>query len=407
MRGNEFLDKMELIEPAYVEAADSKKSKKKFSFIGFGAVAACLSVAVLSLMILLPEIPLPDESQNQDTDLPMLTISIYSGEMGFEGHLANDVSELINANPWSEDSEISTLPVYQNALTYNEQYIAFGVDLDKMRECILEVAGRLGLDTNNLTVTDNAPDEETKEQIIKKFQMSGSDVPEGYFDPKYLKISTDEVEIEVDQDLTATIRFKNAIALPEEYNFTQYASYEDMVAVADYLKSEYSNIISYDNPQVNICDGSYNIYKLQKYSIEFFDSSDNFADEIINYNFNRVEFYCNDDGELYLIRIYRSNFSDKLGDYPIISAEEAKELLLDGNYYSTVPYPISDEELVKKVELVYRANRYEECYMPYYRFYVELPEMEIDGLKNYGAYYVPAVESSYIVNMPTCSEYFN
>ncbi len=40
--------------------------------------------------------------------------------------------------------------------------------------------------------------------------------------------------------------------------------------------------------------------------------------------------------------------------------------------------------------------------MPYYRFYVELPEAEGEnGFKDYGAYDVPAVEGSYIANMPT------
>ena len=33
MRGNEFLDKMGLIAPAYVEAADAKMNKKKSSWI--------------------------------------------------------------------------------------------------------------------------------------------------------------------------------------------------------------------------------------------------------------------------------------------------------------------------------------------------------------------------------------
>lgn len=38
--------------------------------------------------------------------------------------------------------------------------------------------------------------------------------------------------------------------------------------------------------------------------------------------------------------------------------------------------------------------------MPYYRFYVELPEEKRAGLNNYGAYYVPAVEKEYLTNMP-------
>lgn len=42
MRGNEFLDKMELIDPAYVEAADATPKKKKSVWVKWGAMAACL-----------------------------------------------------------------------------------------------------------------------------------------------------------------------------------------------------------------------------------------------------------------------------------------------------------------------------------------------------------------------------
>lgn len=45
----------------------------------------------------------------------------------------------------------------------------------------------------------------------------------------------------------------------------------------------------------------------------------------------------------------------------------------------------------------------DKIYMPYYRFYIELPELENSfgsELKHYGIYYVPAVESKYISNMP-------
>lgn len=41
MRGNELLDKMELIEPAYIEAADKKPKARKSIWIKWGAVAAC------------------------------------------------------------------------------------------------------------------------------------------------------------------------------------------------------------------------------------------------------------------------------------------------------------------------------------------------------------------------------
>ncbi len=46
MRGNDFLDKMELIDPAYVEAADTKPRNKKNVWLKWGAMAACLCLVV-------------------------------------------------------------------------------------------------------------------------------------------------------------------------------------------------------------------------------------------------------------------------------------------------------------------------------------------------------------------------
>lgn len=59
-----------------------------------------------------------------------------------------------------------------------------------------------------------------------------------------------------------------------------------------------------------------------------------------------------------------------------------------------MPYKLPGIDYVAKAELVYRTGAREEYFMPYYRFYVELPEEERDGLKTYGIYYVPAVEKN-------------
>lgn len=50
MRGNELLDKMELVDPAYVEAADVKPKKKRV-WQKWGALAACLCLIVLGTAI--------------------------------------------------------------------------------------------------------------------------------------------------------------------------------------------------------------------------------------------------------------------------------------------------------------------------------------------------------------------
>lgn len=403
MRGNEFLDKMDLTDPAYVEAADAAPKRKKNNWLKWTGAAACIVVAVCAgTRFWLQGAP------NNPAQLPMLTISENASEgMGFEGYMAYNISELVNANPWSEETTISALPVYKNPLTYDENYIASGADFDKMREILLKAADGLGLDTDALTVIDDTPDEETQKAITEKFQSVGEKVPNGYFDPSKLIIETDGMKIEVDKALTVKISFEPAISLPDEYHFADNSSYEDMSAAAEYLKDQYQDFIGMDNPKVNIHGGDYDINLLQMYSLEFFDAKGGITEQILNYNFNRAAFYCDSEGKLFLARLFQPDLSNKAGEYPIVTTEEAGELLSKGNYITTVPCEMPGMEYVKKVELIYRTGGHEEYIMPYYRFYVELPEMERDGLKTYGAYYVPAVAGEYISNMPTWDGSFN
>ena len=75
------------------------------------------------------------------------------------------------------------MPVYQNLLTYDENHQVSGADFDKMKELLLNVANRLGMDVDNLVITDNAPDDKTQAAITEKFAKTGESVPEGYFSP--------------------------------------------------------------------------------------------------------------------------------------------------------------------------------------------------------------------------------
>lgn len=380
MTREELSDALNMLDGEMIEETDAvrrgkTKKKRKKSWWKWMSAAACLAVIVFAGARLLPtEKPVDrPELPSDPSELPMLHIAENAGDgMGFEGYMAHDVSELVNANPWRKEMEITALPVYKNPLTYDETYyVAENADFDKMREFLLEIADRMGLDTDRLTIRDDVPDR--------------------------LSIEAEGLMLEVNQEMTAEISFEQSISLPEKYNSL---SYEDMTAMAEYLKKEYKNLMDFDDPQVNISGGEYNIYQQQIYSIGFFDKGDNTAKRIVNYNFNQVEF-CFDEGKLFLIRIYRPDLSEKVGNYPIITEKEARELLADGKYSTSVPYEMPGMEFVKKAELIYRTGAYEKYFMPYYRFYVELPEESGEnGLKTYGTYYVPAVSGEYISNMP-------
>lgn len=354
----------------------------------------------------------PDEEQfpvlepDSPEELPMLALGeMLSESAGFEGVMAHDISELTDANPWREGMELPALPVYENPLTYDEHYYlaTSGADLDAMKALLTETADRLGL--KGYEIGDNAPDEEYRRAVLEK----EPEMAEAYFAPTAVTAEADGVRIEVDQQLNVCIYFEPEVELPEQYRFTYESSYEELTEVAKYLQSQYSELIGMEKPQVNIGNGDYTYQGQQTFDdLEFFDMAGSSADQILNYNFNRIEFCRSDEGKLSFIRIARPDLTRKVGNYPLISAEEAEMLLLNGNYITSVPYEMPGEDYIAKVELVYRHGKYDKYYVPYYRFYVELPEEEREhGLKSYGAYYVPAVEGSYISDMPLWDGRFN
>lgn len=351
---------------------------------------------------------LPSGDGTSGEELPLLILGTSDLAEGFEGYLAYEIDELVNANPWREDMEIHTLPVYKNIISHDENRIAQGADFDKMREVLLDTADRLGLDRKSLTITDDVPGQETQQSIREKFQSVGDSVPEGYFNPTRLTAETEGIKISVDQWLTAVAEFEPALELPEKYDFSQGTSYEALEKAARYLEKEYGGFIGMENPVLNISGGGYNIFFQQCYDVEFYEGSGDDVERILNYHFNRARFCGDEEGKLFLARRYTPelNLSGKVGDYPVITAEEAGKLLLKGNYVTSVPCEMPGEEYIRKVELIYQWGEWNEYYIPYYRFYVELPDMERDGmiresgLKTYGAYYVPAVESGYIADMP-------
>ena len=69
MRGIELLDKMELIDPAYIEAADARPQKKRNVWLKWGAVAACLCLVIAGRMIWRQSAPTYNEDHNEDFGL--------------------------------------------------------------------------------------------------------------------------------------------------------------------------------------------------------------------------------------------------------------------------------------------------------------------------------------------------
>lgn len=333
-------------------AIKQKKKSRSFKWI---SVAACFLVLVTAVAVLL----FPKEN----SALPKLEITGEFGAMGFEGYMAYDISELVNANPWTEKTIIKTLPVYKNLYTYDENYEIPQNNEIYMKKLVREIENRAG-DMRNVTVKEFSPD-------------------------------------------SVDIEFEPAVSLPKEYNFDFYSTTEEMKEVADYFKSEYEKIIDMSKPIINIHGGDYDIYNRRLLYLSFYESKGDITEQIINYNFNSVEFQCDDEKRLCRIRVMKTDLSAKAGDYPIISLRDAKKLLKEKKYITTVPYELKGNEKIEKSELIYLTRPTERFYMPYYKFYIQVESLAQNKIKTYGAYYVPAIEEEYISNMPLWDGSFN
>ena len=212
----------------------------------------------------------------------------------------------------------------------------------------------------------------------------------------------EKYKVEVNDNYSVVVDFKKSEVLPEGYGFAHESTYEEIYESAEYLQKEYSHLIAMENPQIKIRGGSFQIDGVQSYDLSFYEGSDDVVENIIGYNFNDIYFYGNDNESVRFTRQKNIDLTNVIGNYPIISADEALKFLENGDYITPNAPEFTNLEEVRKVELVYQVGFDEEVYMPYYRFYVELPEYKRDdiGFNSYGIYYVPAVEGQYIENMP-------
>lgn len=386
MNGNEFLDKMSLADPAYVEEAD-RPVKKRTTWRRWGAMAACLAVLLGVGFLFFPRSS-PDVPDPVPTELPTLPVSMGPslGGYGYEGYYVRDISELKNTSPSQIGSLPDTLPVFRNAAggyplqAATEEYKA------KMLTLCRSVAGRLGWDAENMTVVWD--------------ERNGGLVP-----TTVTATGADGVKIEVDQFMTVTISYPDR---NRPFSENVLPTYDDAHKLAEKLLAEYRGLMGFSSPQICITGGDYNIDGEQSYDIVFTETGGTQTEELLEFFFHGAEFFCNEDGEPRIIRLRCTDLSDKVGDYPIITAQQAQAQLVAGHYITSCGWEMPGEAYIRKVELVYRTGEYDEYFMPYYRFYVELlEEAPVEGCMHLAAYYVPAVAEEYLAPLSTWDGRFN
>lgn len=383
MKQEDLLKSLSYVDEDLLERADQQHKRKKHFLKNWVAIAACIALLIgIGTKVM-------NGREKTMTKLSMLTITSNNEGMGFEGYLAYDIDELENGNPWNEDLEITTLPVYENLSYYSAAGVpVYNGDEKDLLELAEQTAKELNMDIKNVV-----------------YQRDESESGKIYG----VEVETDLGSISVEGDGCISIFYDEGLTLPEEYRFDgTFASRKDAEQTLKYLLQQYSDLISFEQPKCAIF-ADYSFDGNRNPSYYAYDEKGTIENKILNYNFNYAQFCSNEAGNLYIVRMNNglSNVK-KLGDYPIITKDQATELLLNHNYITSVPEEMPGKEYIKKAELAYRTSNLNEMFMPYYRFYVELPSEEVEnGLKNFGMYYVPAVDQEYIKNMPVWDGSFN
>lgn len=397
MKDMRLFERMNDINDRFIEEADRVIFRRNRRLFRYRMIPAAIGVAVILIGAIYQITTTMKGEEKNYVKLPILSIDFISEGMGFEGFWVHHAEELAIENPWDPGMKISSLPVFKNPA-----HLEGGEKLPEMKKRAMinrakEVAAALGIKNPEVQAE---PSEDDLKSMEEKYESVGEEMPKELYEIQSVFIKQGGVIIRTDRDLQTSVLFDPEFDLPKDYNYQVDASFDEVREIADYLAEKYKEILQMRKPAVAMEGGDYDINGAQRYDFRIYEREGSQKQQIVNFQLDYAKFGYDEEGKLFLIRLCRKDLSEKVGDYPIISVEEAKERLGNRQYLTSVPEVFPGMDYVKQVELVYRSGS-ESYWIPYYRFLVEIPSLKQEnGLDTYGAYYVPAIEEQYIENMP-------
>lgn len=210
-------------------------------------------------------------------------------------------------------------------------------------------------------------------------------------DSPVIHYTTQNANFGFDQD-GMSIRFNN---------YTFHRTMEEAVDGKTFLDEAKNNpyisglieLAGYQNP---VCKRkiSYSTQGISGLSYFIYDETDDPVQNQINLNFHYISIFFDqtDNNETPYIVLHDPEFNENtVKEYPAISYQEAKQLLLEGEYFTNVPYEVIEED-IEYTDLTFITDFNERYYVPVYRFFVNThDDYSKSDLEAWGMYYVPAV----------------
>lgn len=376
-----------------MEAKEIKDRNGNFKRYVLGSLCVCLLVSWIlvyhhfnSISTEENKLPILDNKEQEvdqnKEELQILNLNedeFFLGGMGFEGYELYEASELIHNNPYDVEKGTKTLPVFQN----------------------LNISGRFGMDEiARYTRKEEIEILEYYASVmnIKEYQideLEGGTVLIGDFCNLHIN-SKDGIKIEISEkaiDDNMLIYTENDTKKDVEKRIKILIEQPKIKGLFDFQEAIIDVKKGYNLSEV---DQSYR----PSWDIKVSDGKGSQTNKLVNNQLNAISIWASEDGYLSTIAIEFKNTKQKIGNYPIISLDEAKKQLIEGHYI-TCSWSLGDIEQISYIEMVYFEKKNLDFFIPFYKFYMPLKNQDMiikhdDKLITYVAYYVPAIHSDYL-----------
>lgn len=437
MNGNDFLNAMTDVDDKHIIRAEKGPSKRRGLFIVAMSTAAAVVIAVTAIGVNSHfggnnistnqpgtnstadlngditngafdtrkprnDIVFPSISNNPTSNGELSPISpkyqTFPSGMGGGGYeeVKSDESTL-----WNLEMNFETLPVFRSLPTNS--------DYDFMMETLKCVVETFGYDFSEMTITDDFITKEKEQSMRERYRGYGASEEEVERMIGISKLIGSEISVRYDEGFISftvsinlryevEIRWHNTepngssldcgFTLPNAFKPKSNTSSE-METAGRYMLETFSNMFKIENPEVD--------NTLHEFDYVKFYESGTDTEKFVNYQMNNAEFRFNDNGDIFLIKFNVPGGIEKVGDYPIISLDKAKERLYN-NIYTTRSgdrdYKFTGTEPIGDVDLVYLTHSFWGYDIPYYCFYVK---SLVNDIESYYDYYVPAIADEFLL----------
>ena len=322
---------------------------------------------------------LPDAADTARKDgTEILTAErIDSGSAGIAGGIAvRSEDELKSAIPWEAAAECDTLPVYRNCAANG-----YSPPVYLTAEQMTEIGARAAM----------ALSVQVQSREIRRI----SDLSAGSSDDRAYSVvlQCGDVTVETAGDGEVSVTFSRGVQIPAEYLPPDEPDAGQEQAFFMWCAERFAGLLQFSEP------AGYTVHTRDDrgtLNTEYYlyDKAESPAQTLLSSTVRSVRIVPENST---VMRLYVRNpltAAEYLGDYPIMTPDEAKQLLLAQEQIR--------EPDIADTALVYWYSPHQQNILPYYRFYVRADDSVplADGLTAYGCCYVPAVRSEWIETEP-------